>query len=313
MGKSPEVNPPHRPVIDRSMALRYLAGAFALPLAGCEGASCFPVPASTGSPRTPTQFGAQIYSVDDVEKAIEAIANGGGTCVRVGLDFGYAFSDAVVAAAARRGIRVIFITPFAPQPVVPDLFAATCATIQLRYAKYAPAWEIWNEPNLESGWGAPPNVENYAALAITTAKALRQAGARHIWSGGTSGIDIFWIARLRRLGVYDVVNGCAVHSYIPPCEAFAQYAQLRGVLPSNVSIHTTETCVPTDQDQVGFLQQMWYVHRILGLPTMVWCELRDRSAGTTGPYAYPYGLLYQNYAPKPSFAAAKALIAGSAG
>jgi hypothetical protein len=53
---------------------------------------------------------------------------------------------------------------------------------------------------------------------------------------------------------------------------------------------------------------MWYIHRDLNLPTMIWCELRDGSAGKTGIFAYPYGLVDENYVPKPSYAVAQSLV-----
>ena len=294
--------------MNRGTALRYLGGVLSLPLVSCEGQNCSPVPASAGSAATPTAFGSQIYMVDDVEKAVAAIAGCGGTLLRIGVGLGLDFSDAVFAAAARHGIRVVAISPVMPQPIDPEAYAATCVTLQIRYAKYDPIWEIWNEPDLSQSWGAAADVNDYAKVALPTATALRAAGARDIWSGGTSGLDLSWIAELKNLGAYRVMNGCAVHSYAVPCAAYGQYVQLRGIVPDGVCIHTTETCVPTDQDQVGFIEQMWYVHRILGLSTMIWCELRDGSAGHSGAYTYDYGLLYADYAPKPSYNAIKRLI-----
>ncbi len=297
----------------RGAALGYLGTLLALPLAGCQGQLCFSLPPSSGSAATPTLFGSQIYAVDDVDKAIAAIAGCGGTRVRIGTSDGFDFSDAVFETAAKHGIRVVAVTPVAPQPIDPGPYAAKCATLQLRYAKYAPVWEIWNEPNLAQYWGAPPNADAYADVAIPAAKALVAAGAGHVWSGGTSGIDLGWIGRLVARGAYQVMNGCAVHSYVAPCAAYGTYADLRGILPGRVSIHTTETCVPSSDDQTSFIRQMWYLHRILGIGTMIWCELRDGSAGTNGAYAYDYGLLYSDYSPKPSYQAIAALLATPAG
>jgi len=79
-------------------------------------------------------------------------------------------------------------------------------------------------------------------------------------------------------------------------------------MPSGIQLHTTETCVPSFEDQDSFLRGMWRIHRILSIPTMVWCELRDGTAGTQGLYAYPYGLVKVDYTPKPSYYTAKTLV-----
>jgi hypothetical protein len=289
-------------------ALRVLGCFSATTLGGCQGQLCWAVPPSSGTASKPTQFGSTIYAVDDVERTIALIAGCGGTYVRIGVNGRLGFADAVFAAAARHGVRVILISDYAGQPVNADAYAQSCAAIQLRYAAYNPVWEIWNEPNLGFYWGAKPNVDDYSKLAIAAGKGLRGAGARDVWSGGTSGIDSTWIFRMKRLGVFDVLNGCAVHSYVDPCAALGEYDIISGTLPAGVRIHTTETCVPSTQGQADFLRQMWYVHRIMAIPTMIWCELRDGTAGVNGPYAFPYGLVDPNYQKKPSYFAAQELI-----
>jgi hypothetical protein len=41
---------------------------------------------------------------------------------------------------------------------------------------------------------------------------------------------------------------------------------------------------------------------------MIWCELRDGTAGKNGPYALPYGLVSANYTVKASYRMAASLI-----
>ncbi|MGZ3562919.1 MAG: hypothetical protein ACXVAS_13875 [Vulcanimicrobiaceae bacterium] len=267
------------------------------------------MPASVGVPSKPTLFGSQVYAQDDIERALALISGCGGTLVRVALNGNLDYPDAVFAAAARKNMRVILLSQALAQPVNVEAFAADCAKIQQRYAQYDPIWEIWNEPNLAFYWGAQPNVDDYSRLAIKTGKALRAAGARDIWSGGISGVNLWWIYHMKLRGVFDVMNGCAVHSYKIPCTAYTEYAQSLSLVPPGVPIHTTETCVPSSsKDQADFLRQMWYIHRSLGLPTMIWCELRDGTAGTMGAYTFPYGLVYPDYTLKPAYYAAESLI-----
>lgn len=249
-----------------------------------------------------------MYPQDDVERGVGLIAACGGSLIRIGINGNLDFADAVCAQAAQRGMRVVLITDFVPQPVDVAQYALDAAALQRRYAQYNPIWEIWNEPNLEFYWGAKPNVDDYSHLAIETAKALRAAGARDVWSGGTSGVDIEWIGKTKARGVFDVMNGCAVHSYEDPCLAYNHYGLLVGLVPTGVLIHTTETCISSPSEQSNFLRQMWYIHRDIGIPTMIWCELRDGTAGQHGQFAFPYGLIYKNYNLKPIYLVARSLV-----
>jgi len=105
------------------------------------------------------------------------------------------FSDAVFAAR-KHGIRVVAISPVMPQPIDPEAYAATCVTLQIRYAKYDPIWRYGTSRPF-AVVGAAADVNDYAKVALPTATALRAAGARDIWSGGTSGLDLSWIAELK--------------------------------------------------------------------------------------------------------------------
>lgn len=295
----------------RATAVRLVGGVITASLASCTRLDCsIPVPLFNGSRSVATRFGSQIYIGDDVERALALITGCGGSFVRIGINGNFDFADAVFAAAAQRGMRVVVLTDAAPQPVDVAAFAAAHATIQRRYAQYGPIWEIWNEPNLAQYWGAQPDVDDYSRLAIETAKALRAAGAADVWSGGTSGIAVDWIRRMKDAGVFDAVNGCAVHSYEDPCLAYNHYGTLVGLVPAGVQIHTTEVCVASSvSDQADYLRRMWYIHRDVGVATMIWCELRDGTAGKHGAYTLPYGLVSPSYAIKPVYRTAESLIA----
>lgn len=267
------------------------------------------MPPLTGARLVATRFGSQVYPQDDVERALALIAGCGGSLARIGINGDFDFADAIFAAATRREMRVVVLTDIVPQPVDVAAFANAHAAIQRRYAQYSPIWEIWNEPNLAHYWGTQPNVDDYSRLAVETAKALRAAGAADVWSGGTSGVAIDWIRKMKDRGVFDYVNGCAVHSYEDPCLAYNHYGMLVGLVPAGVQIHTTETCVASaPSEQADFLRLMWYIHRNVGVATMIWCELRDGTAGKNGPYALPYGLVAANYTVKPSYRMAASLI-----
>jgi hypothetical protein len=292
----------------RSEALAAIGLAPIAALTACAP-SVSGVTATSGSPLRPTAFGCHVYPSDDVAQAVTLLAACGSKLLRVTANNGiFPYFDTLFAAAAKNGMRVIVISDYAPQPVDLTAYAANAVTFHQRYAAYDPIWELWNEPNLAHYWGAPPDRDAYAKLAIATATALRNAGAREILSGGTSGIDVNWIYDLRTRGVFDLVTGCAVHSYKPPAQALNEYIQAISLVPPGVKIYTTESCVDTSRGQSAFFQDMWYVHRQLSLPVLIWCEFRDGTAGTTPPYTDPLGLVTAGYGLKDVYYTAKALV-----
>ena len=290
-----------------------LAGLALAPFAALS--ACAPTTRSVtptqGSPLHPTAFGSQIYPTDDVAQTVSLLAACGSKLLRVDSNNGNVpYFDALFSAASAHGIRVIVISQYAPQPVDPAAYAADAVRFHQRYAAYDPIWELWNEPNLAHYWGAPPDVDAYSKLAIATAIALRNAGAREILSGGTSGIDLGWLYGLRVRGVFDAVTGCAVHYYKNPANALNEYLQAGSLMPPGVAIYTTEACVVDAGGPASFFAQMWYVHRYLSLPALVWCEFRDGTAGPAPPYTDPMGLVTADYSRKPVYFTAQSLVQG---
>jgi hypothetical protein len=289
------VNPPSKAGLSRRTLLKLLAGSSLALLANCDDGAPT-VSFATGSPRTPTLFGSQIYPSDDPARTAGMLAALGAKYLRVSVQVPLPFLDAVVGAATNHGLRVILLSAYAAQPVDAAAYAGATVQLQARYAAANPIWEIWNEPNLPQYWNGPPDVAAYVALLGPTAAALRAAGAKDVWTGGTSGVDLNWIYNLVRLGAFRVATGCAVHSYEPPGFARTEYIQVVSMLPRGIGLHTTETCVAsTIQSQVDFFNQMWYLHRELNLPTLVWCEFRDGAAGTAPPFNEAYGIVLPDY------------------
>jgi hypothetical protein len=296
--------------VTRSSALARLASFPLVALAACNRGESTVVP-TRGLASRPTAFGSQLYPTDDVAKSIALLAACGSTVIRVTASDDVAYHDAVFVAAKQHGMRVIVISPYAPQPVDTAAYAASAVAFQQRYGAYDPIWELWNEPNLEHYWGGPPDIDAYARLAIATASALRSAGARDILSGGTSGVDIGWLYSLRLRGVFDMVTGCAVHSYKGPGFAQNEYLQAMSLMPPGITLYTTEACVDSPKDQSSFFREMWYIHRELSLPMLVWCEFRDGTAGPRPPYTNPYGLVTADYAPKNVYFTVQSMVAAT--
>lgn len=295
--------------IDRRDALRSLAGLSLVALGSCGGQTAPAVGHYTGAPSTPTAFGSQIYESDTIERGVGLLGAIGAKYVRVSVQVSPAYLDALVGAATAHGLRVIFLSAYAAQPVNVAEYARSTAQLHARYAASNPVWEIWNEPNLAQYWNAPPDVGAYVQLFTATAQALRAAGATDVWTGGTSGVDLNWLYNLNVRGAFNFANGCAVHSYKLPGFARTEYIQAVSLVPASVGLHTTETCVASSSDQSDFFNQMWNIHRELNLPTMIWCELRDGAAGSAPPFNEAYGLVTPAYAPKGVYSAAQRSIA----
>jgi hypothetical protein len=303
------------PIESRGMrrrdVLKVLTGSALAALAGCnDGAPG--VRAASGSAATPTAFGSQLYAADDAARSVAQLAALGAKYVRISVQVPLTFLDAVVGAATAHGLRVILLSAYASQPVDLVAYAQAAAAVHSRYAAANPVWEIWNEPNLPQYWNGPPDVGAYLAVLAATSTALRAAGATEIWTGGTSGVDLNWLYNLATRGAFRSATGCAVHSYRPPGFARTEYIQAKSFLPAGVGLHTTETCISSSVgSQSDFFVQMWYLHRELGLPTLVWCEFRDGDAGDHPPFNAPYGLVNPNYSIKSVYAAVQLALKSS--
>lgn len=93
--------------------------------------------------------------------------------------------DRVFGEARKRGIRVLAVIGYQPDwaqrhdaagrplPVDRAGFARFAGAAAARYRTHVGAWEIWNEPNLQRFWVAPPNAAQYAALVNAVAPRLR--------------------------------------------------------------------------------------------------------------------------------------------
>jgi polysaccharide biosynthesis protein PslG len=151
-----------------------------------------------------------------------------------------AAGDAVVLAAARRGLEVLpvvqgtpgwaAITPgdLASPPRDPADFARYLRALVARYGPRGSlwrehrgvrrmpirAWQIWNEPNITRYWDAPDWARGYSALLRSAHRALHRAdrGARTILAGlpNASWLALRAVYRAGARGAFDVV---ALHPY----------------------------------------------------------------------------------------------------
>ncbi|HWD72551.1 MAG TPA: cellulase family glycosylhydrolase, partial [Actinomycetota bacterium] len=107
--------------------------------------------------------------------------------------------DSVVAAAGQRHLGVLPILQYTPtwaRPILctqsdhcapsdPNQFAAFAGAAARRYASNGiHAWEVWNEPNTDSGWMPKADPGQYASLVGATSRAIKAADAAAVVISG---------------------------------------------------------------------------------------------------------------------------------
>ncbi|MCC6904724.1 MAG: O-antigen ligase family protein [Anaerolineae bacterium] len=102
-------------------------------------------------------------------------------------EYDWSAYDRIVEEAARRDLRLVAVlwrspawaaeTPTAP-PAEHDDFARFAAAFAERYGDRIDVYQVWDEPNLSSGWGGlPPSPVDYAALLGAAYDAIHAADA----------------------------------------------------------------------------------------------------------------------------------------
>jgi hypothetical protein len=137
----------------------------------------------------------------DVEHALDTIASLGARWVRFDLNWSivepargehdWGRVDDFVAAARRRGLRVLATVAYTPPwarsgpgddkrpPRDPREYARFAAAAARRYGPdRIAAWELWNEPNNGTFWAPRPDASAYARLARAAGRAIHRARPR---------------------------------------------------------------------------------------------------------------------------------------
>ena len=191
----------------RSRAARFLVAALAV-------GALLALPASgyAGNPRFGIAAGGQLQwlSAEDLAWELDEYAEVGAQWVR--FDFNWSRMepeqgvydwwrhDAVVEAAAARGLNVLGIIAYTPDwarppgtdnkypPTDPGDYAAFVARVVERYAPMGVRhWELWNEPNHRNFWKPCPDVAAYTGLLTAGYAAVKAVDPdAFVVSGGLS-------------------------------------------------------------------------------------------------------------------------------
>jgi len=290
----------------------------------------------------PEPFGVNIHFTRALPGELSLLAAGGFRWIRMDMFWNtieqeqgrYAFGeyDALVAAMAQRGIRIIFILDygnphydhgFAPHsPEARAAFARFAATAARRYQGKGIIWEIWNEPNLDHFWSPQADVQRYGTLLLQTVAAIRRADpAALIVAPATSGFDLpFWTA-LGEMGAFAKLDAVTVHPYgiAPPEDVGAYYVRLATL----VHRYSPAWKIPvlsgewgyssvrggfSEEQQAQFLARQWLVNLLYDVNLSIWYDWRNDGVDPTD-IEQNFGTVHHDFTPKPAYRAARTLLA----
>ena len=227
--------------------------------------------ADAGIPRLlcPEGVGVNIHFVRGREQDLDLIAAAGFKFVRMDFSWGgterakgqYTWDeyDELTKNLEKRGLRALYILDYSnalyedtitsvdpiagkeitaiASPRKPDsvaAFARWAAAAAKHYQGRGILWEIWNEPNI-GFWKPKPDVRDYAALALATCRAIREADPQAIiLAPASSGFPWPFFESLFQSGVLEYLDAVSVHPYRNysqgPETAAADYLRLRALI-----------------------------------------------------------------------------------
>jgi hypothetical protein len=296
----------------------------------------------------PDGLGVNIHFTDARPGEMEMLATAGFHWVRMDFSWSgtekergkYDFSayDRLLAALDAQKMRALFILDYGNKLYEPDravateegrrAFAAWAAAAATHFKGHGILWEIWNEPNI-SFWQPKPNADDYAALALATAKAIRAAAPGEAVIGpATSGVDLKFIESCFKAGLLEWWDAVSVHPYRQsgPEGVDADYQKLRRLIAQYAP---KDKAVPILSGEWGYsaawnsfdaakqgtmLSRQWLVNLANHIPLSIWYDWHDdgnnpkESEHHFGTVAFDYHAGSSPvYEPKPAYLAAKTL------
>jgi hypothetical protein len=295
------------------------------------------------------------------EKVFAGVAASGARWVRVDLPWSWvepdgptvqaghgnwAAIDAIVQAADRQRLQLLPMLAYTPKwasstgdswtfpngPAFEAFFAAA-----LRRYPQIPAWELWNEPNLERFSTPAPDPAGFVELLRAARRARDHVGSRaKLISGGVApggAIDIVpWVEQMAVRGALDLVDGLGVHPYsaVEPDDPRAWMMQLEGLHQrlaflghADLPLWVTEYGAPTatvtsgygppltEGEQADRLRTAFAVAvRQPWIENLTWYEYRESCNVPTDPECR-FGLVRPDLSPKPAYHALRDVVSGA--
>ena len=323
--------------------------------------SLFPFIASGAEipePVIPAGVGVNIHFVAGHEQDLDLIAAAGFKFIRMDFDwtaiekqkgkYNWSDYDQLMANLDKRGIRALFILDYShhlyeeavtsPHPITgatqrttaspqhPDSirgFAHWAAESAKHFRQRHIIWEIWNEPNGHF-WAPKPEAQQYSALALATAKAIREAEPQATIVGpASSGFPWEYLETFLKSGVLEYLDAVSVHPYRNPKQspetAAADYKKLRELIaryaPSgklNMPILSGEWGYSTHrkgvslETQANFAARQQLSNLLNGVPLSIWYDWKN-DGEDPGENEHNFGTVMPDLKPKPAYLAIQKL------
>jgi hypothetical protein len=311
-------------------------------------------------PVIPEGVGVNIHFVRGHERDLDLIAAAGIKFVRMDFDwqqiekspglYDWSAYDELMLHLKQRGMRPIYIldythsayepkvqSRFALEPHTPEMhtasprhpesiaaFARWAAASAKHFRKDPVIWEIYNEPNGDF-WKPKPNADEYAALALATAKAVREANrSATIVGPALSGFEWPFMETFLKSGVLQYIDAVSVHPYRdhkrPPETAGADYTRQRGMIEQyapksrrgkipilsgewGYSSNTKGVSVDT-QGEFAVRQQL--SNLLNGVPLSIWYDWQNDGLDPDDN-EQNFGIVNNDLSPKPGYLALKTM------
>lgn len=252
--------------------------------------------------------------------------------------YNFAAFDKLVASAESRGLGVLFIlaygNPFynVKTPAGVTAYANFAYAAAARYAGRNVKFEIWNEPDGVTFWGASADpVKEYVTLCNAATAAIKSANpAAKVTTGGLGWFNFDYLKQALTLGMAKDVEAVGIHGYRmgQPETIVNDYVKsnwwMQKLTGKTLPIWLTEWgysvgVIPGDghsaefrKQQAIMLSRQMLSQWILGMEKAVWFDLVD---GGTNPKDtnHNYGLLDASYAEKPSIQSLRTLTSMTKG
>ena len=307
----------------------------------------------------PAGVGVNIHFVTGHERDLDLIAAAGFKFIRMDFhwetietrkgEYNWKGYEELLANLEKRGMRAIFILDYShhlyedavtsPDPLTGQPHKATASpqhTASIAaFARWAAAsakhfqgrhvlWEIWNEPN-GSFWSPKPDAQQYTALALATAKAIREADPRAAIIGPASAkFPWAFLETVLKSGVLDYLDAVSVHPYrhphSPPETAAGDYQRLRAMIERYAPLsrkgripilsgewgYSTRKGGVSLQTQAAFAARQQLSNLLNGVPLSIWYDWKN-DGPDPNENEHNFGVVMPDLKPKPAYTAIQML------
>jgi polysaccharide biosynthesis protein PslG len=251
--------------------------------------------------------------------------------------------DALTTQARERGIKIIATLWWTPRwasaegnwndaPSNPVDYGNFARFITSRYGSELAAVEAWNEPEINNNLVAPNLPAAYAQMVKAFYVGAKEGNSNvNVLAGSLSYADITFLRALYANGIKGFFDGISIHPYADgadPANLAVTHSFLGGIQTLHAAqltagdttpIWVTEFGWPTgtstgansEQQQAEFVQKAFaLLDGLAYLKAAAVYQLRDMGADPSNPEDN-FGLLRQDFTPRPAYAAFKAAMEAS--